>query len=392
MVENISIIDFPNEILYRICDYLDTKTIILSFGYVCKHLNLIINNYNRYKINLNNLSKSELNIYSKIIKSENIISIHFWSFYLNDLFLSLFNLNKLNRINLITISNIEQSQLKIILSFINKISNIKSFSIYSSILINDDQILNYLNQILNQDTLRYIRLMFDISCYDKLYLSSKSYLENINLTICNIKQFKSIIDNCFNLNQLSLYDCKINLIKINLNSINKLTYLRFNNIKISFDQFQLILISTPYLKYLYLTSLKVSYQFVNRLSKWENFLKNNLYYLSKFEFNLTCENFNVNNIESLIDSFRKPFWLIEKDWKITIEYQCWYPLTELIISSLSSSSIDFPDQCNYKTIFCSTSTTINHWNIYLTANHNALLFYTEWVFFLLLNFKIKISF
>ena len=363
MEENLSIIEFPNELLYRICDYLDTKTMILSFRRVCRNFYRITNNYNRYEIHLNKLSKSELNLFSRIIQAENIFSIHFWSIneqtkYLIELFFSLFDIDQLIRMTLITIWNIEQSHLKKVLSWISKIDHLQSFSIYSSISFNEnDQIQNHLNEILSRSSLHHIRLMFDLSSHDQISWHMKSSLETIHLTICNMKQLSSIFNSCANLRQLSLYDCRGNWMEksFSLNFLRELTHLRFDQMTMSFDQLELILSSTPSLTHLYVRSLKTSLEFLRHLSEWENFLQENLSRLLQLEFYFTCEKFNVNDVQSLIDSFRRPFWLIEKRWTITAEFRCWYQWTELIIYSSLPSAISFPYQCDYKTICCSTS-------------------------------------
>jgi hypothetical protein len=47
-----SLITLPVELVYRILDHLNEKTICVSLSNVCTRLNAIINTYHRYQVNL----------------------------------------------------------------------------------------------------------------------------------------------------------------------------------------------------------------------------------------------------------------------------------------------------------------------------------------------------
>ncbi|UJR38730.1 hypothetical protein I4U23_031395 [Adineta vaga] len=373
-------LQLPVELLCQICDYLDIKTIIFSFRYVCRDFYRITNHYNRYKLHLNTILDYEFNHIVQIIRPENVISLHLWCINQNliESFFSLFEIKEFLQLEFLTIWNLDEFYLKQILSHLVTTCHLRSFSIYSLQQINiSDEILNLLFKLFLQSSLRSVRLMFNI----KQEFSSSS-LEIIHLNICTDKQLISIINNCPNLRRLSLYDCQMNSMEHNFIS-NSLTHLTFYQTKLTIDQLEFILYFTPLLTHLYIRNSKSRFDCFQRLSQWENFIQKNLVYLYKFQFSLTCEDFHINHIETLINAFRSSFWLEEKSWPIICEVYNWSQWSELTIYSSTNVQTFFPHHCNYKTIFCSTSTMsynnqITLWNVFLTANHNAFHYGIEW--------------
>ena len=58
----LSLLTLPVELLYRIFDELDTKTILLSVRNVCIQLYASANTYNRYHLDPSSISKSEFRL------------------------------------------------------------------------------------------------------------------------------------------------------------------------------------------------------------------------------------------------------------------------------------------------------------------------------------------
>lgn len=112
----ISLLDLPVEILYYICDNLDTLHTLRSFRHVCKHLYAVINNYNRFKLNIESTSKAEMIFISHLIQPESITSLVFSSQYLNteqlDLFRSIFNTCRLIRLHSLTLCRTKDSDIQ----------------------------------------------------------------------------------------------------------------------------------------------------------------------------------------------------------------------------------------------------------------------------------------
>ena len=65
----------PTELLYRILDSLDTRTICVSFRYVCRRFHMITDVYDRYVLDFELVSKTEFDLICRIIRPENVRSL-----------------------------------------------------------------------------------------------------------------------------------------------------------------------------------------------------------------------------------------------------------------------------------------------------------------------------
>jgi hypothetical protein len=99
----------------------------------------------------------------------------------------------------------------------------------------------------------------------------------------------------------------------------------------SIDQLEMLLLLTPSLVHLDLkTNRQIPFNFLQRFSRWETFLRQKLRLLEKFKFFIdTCE-YKFEAIESILTAFCTPFWLEDKRWFITCQ---------LIADSVSNSGL-----------------------------------------------------
>ncbi|CAF1309141.1 unnamed protein product, partial [Rotaria sordida] len=65
----------PLELLYRIIDNIDVRTIFLSFRNVCKRFNAIVDSYNLYKLDFRLITKPDFDKVCRVIRPENVISM-----------------------------------------------------------------------------------------------------------------------------------------------------------------------------------------------------------------------------------------------------------------------------------------------------------------------------
>ncbi|CAF4471693.1 unnamed protein product, partial [Rotaria sp. Silwood2] len=147
--------------------------------------------------------------------------------------------------------------------------------------------------------------------------------------------------------------------RIITNPCRQIISLTLNNIQIPIDILESILCATPSLLYLDLTSQTITFEFLQHLCRWENFIPIKLPLLRQFDFSFFCFNFDSKEIESLVSSFRTPFWLQEKHWFITCEYKNAYRKPELGLFSSSRAPNGFPFGNDFYTISSSTSTTMD---------------------------------
>jgi hypothetical protein len=122
----------PVEILYRIFDNLDTRTIFFSVRLVCRLFQAVVNTYHRYDLNLKSASKSDVHVLCRSINPQNIVSLTLSDS--NDtpgqveLFLGLARIRQFTRLRSLTLHQINESDLTIILKPLN-IDSLSSFSI-----------------------------------------------------------------------------------------------------------------------------------------------------------------------------------------------------------------------------------------------------------------------
>ena len=70
-----SLLTLPIELINRIFDYLDTRTILLSVGFACTRLQAITNTYERLIVDLRSISKCEFHHICRILRPKNVISL-----------------------------------------------------------------------------------------------------------------------------------------------------------------------------------------------------------------------------------------------------------------------------------------------------------------------------
>ncbi|CAF4040745.1 unnamed protein product [Adineta steineri] len=89
------------------------------------------------------------------------------------------------------------------------------------------------------------------------------------------------------------------------------------------EDFKCLLLLTPSLVHLKLVSSRSKIDSIFDGSYWEQFIQNNLFSLSKFQFLFTCYTNNSDDIsflDSLILPFQSSFWLNVKHWVVFCDY------------------------------------------------------------------------
>ncbi|CAF4505757.1 unnamed protein product, partial [Rotaria sp. Silwood2] len=109
----------------------------------------------------------------------------------------------------------------------------------------------------------------------------------------------------------------------NSTSNTRLMSLTITECSLSKEHIELLLSETRLLRHFKLISQRGTLDSVFDGLDWEQFIQNKLSTLEKFEFFLSHRNqwydFIVG-LDSLIDSYRSPFWLKEKHWLVAAAY------------------------------------------------------------------------
>ena len=344
----------PVEILYRICDYLDAETIVYSFGHVCQRFHSIAMTYNQYKLSFHSISSVNI---CRIIPSENIVQFHFGDRHRKidwiERFLSICDIHQFTRLRSLSLHNIKKNNLSIILDHLRANCQLRSFVIHCNISKDDDDdILQSISSIIEQSTLRYLTLYFNLSDKEKFFWPNQSNVEQLSISTCTLQQFSSILQNSPHLHSLIMNDCHINEIIASNVHHYQLCSLTLNDVRMTMDKLEYLLSLIPSLTHLDLSSSGKPFEFVRRLSRWENFLRLKLPRLCQLEFCIFCFCSNWENFESLILSFRTPFWIKEKSWFVTCQFRDDWTSSFTVFTSSSSSLISNQQQHHFDKIIC----------------------------------------
>jgi hypothetical protein len=320
-----SIETLPVELLHRIFDHLDTETILFSIRPVCRLFRSIVNTYDRYILNLKIISKSTFDLLCRLIQPENIISLtlsnYEETFNQIDLFISHVSLHQLTRLRSLTLLDINEGQLNSLLKHMNCKSLISfSFSIGKYDNRRRKQTLNLLSSILAQSTLRKLELNI--------------YNDRTNLgSLCTIFQSASY------LHTLIMKDIPTMMTSISFQQLKSLT---FNDLRVTIDVVESLLLMTCSIVYLKL----IGGENMMNGKRWEQFITKNLPHLDhQFEFYFNEQKSTAQPEEDfklILSSFRTPFWIERKKWFVICEYRKRFPyVINLYSIPICKSSLEY---------------------------------------------------
>ena len=286
-----SLDQLPVELIYRLIDYLDYETILLSFRYLSKKFYSIINNCNDYHLNLSSISKKNYDlIFSNLIFKEKIISI-----ILSDenqtagqiqLFLSHFKFSQFPRLDSLTIKNVDSKNLNEILNDIIDCSSLTSFSFYSRGKRNKFT-YDLLSKLIQKLNIKRLSMNTNAHYIEGIFYSIKqSNLIDLNLGIITLNEYKILLENCPYLEKLIIDDCWINDIDqySSIKSYHQLKYLTLKQTNRSIIQLEYILLLTKSIIKLKIINCPLTSNSLIDGFRWENFIKKNLLLLKLFEF------------------------------------------------------------------------------------------------------------
>ncbi len=124
----------PVELLHTLLTYFLTHDILFSFSNVSDHVDAILLTYTSYRLDFKSISKANFDLICRQIKPDQVLSL-----ILSDdddtpgqseLFLSRFRIEQFIRLQSLTLFNIELDTLESILSDLNKLDQLHSFSFY----------------------------------------------------------------------------------------------------------------------------------------------------------------------------------------------------------------------------------------------------------------------
>jgi hypothetical protein len=202
-----SLYTLPIELIYRILDILDNKTILFSFGNVCKRFHSIIHTYNQYKFNFKSISKPYFHSVCHLIHPENIISLTLS----NDQrtpdqiksFLLFFQIEQFIRLRSLTLIEIDENDFHTIFQSKNILSSL-SLTFRHHILHNS-KTLPLLSSIISNKNLRHLDFALSSSKIDDLSWPNQCLLQSLIISNrLNFNQFFTILSHSLQLKKFVL--------------------------------------------------------------------------------------------------------------------------------------------------------------------------------------------
>ncbi|CAF4796823.1 unnamed protein product [Rotaria sp. Silwood1] len=321
----------PVEILYHILDDLDAQTILFSFRHICRRFRAIVNNYDRYSLNFESISKSDFERVCYLINPRQVTSLTLRE---NEgapdqikLFLSYFNLQQFSYLRSLSLFIIGEEKLQLIARQWN-IRLLESLSL--KIEKSDDRrkttTARFLSLIIAKSNLLKLKLDIQAGRLEKIIWPAQYSIQCLKITsvvafdrLCTIlscsPHLKTLMINSFffqNSNQIVFTPSLTT-------PFRQLTSLTFEKLETGIDNLELFLSLTSSLIHLTVIG-DGNYHDGNR---WEYFIQLHLPLLSEFRFffnQIQHIQPNIEDIKLTIASFQTPFWLENKKWFVTCEF------------------------------------------------------------------------
>lgn len=315
----------PTEILYQILDLLHCETILTSFANVSRRFREIAKTYNRYRIDLRSISKSNFHIICRMIQPENVKSLT-----LSDddktpgqigLFLSSFDINKFKQLRHLTLINIAAIDLKKI-SHRFKLNLLRSFTMETrgNHVLLPVKMIKY---IVEQPHLNKLRLKSLGCVFDRISWPLDCSLQCLKIETCTQAQFLTLLNRLPNLKALDMILYSIDSTVAKASVIHRsLINLTINIVGISLTTLEPLFQLTPSLVHLKIVSSNCHSDIISNSFLWETMIQVTLPELERFEFFFTVHHQRQDlrfNAETVIEPFRQPFWLEYKHWLVCCE-------------------------------------------------------------------------
>ncbi|CAF3346636.1 unnamed protein product [Rotaria socialis] len=342
-----SLCTLPVELIHHIFHYLDAQTIVRSFRSVCKQFYTIVKAYDQFKLDFNASLKSDFLFLCNFISPENIQSLT-----LSDrdetpgqveFFLSFTRIKQFTRLRYLTIFEIDDCYLNIILKDLSTLT-LQSLCIHSERdYSRDNTSLDQLSSVMSLPSLHNVNLNIPNLNLSELLWSLECKVQHLEIYCRTLDEYCNILNHLPNLrkfvviqlNQDSTDEIVTQL--SNLTPFRQLSYLAFKHCHIDIILLELLLLLAPSIERLQLIRSIDLHTFIAHLHQWANFIETKLPSLTQFEFFLTEDEHDFNftvDTESLIDPFRTSFWTEKKSWFAICDYIV-YPRTVILYTPLT---------------------------------------------------------
>jgi hypothetical protein len=350
-----SLTNLPVELIYHLFEYLDLSTILFSFRFVSKRFHHVVNEYDRYQIDLRRISKGEFDRLCFSVRPETIRSL----ILSNDCstphqiqtFLSRFSFDRLTKIRSLKLIKIEENQLFPVLMHLNS-PQLHSLSIEASSWVTFGYTIRVLlSSTIAKSHLEHLDLNISYRDLDMLsWPPLPTTLKCLRLERCTFQEFCMILRHATNLNDFVLGECVMyntdGTMYQPLQTISSvsITSFHFGPCFRRMKELLIILNFLPKLTHLKLILWTDFSDSVIDGTQWEHFITRNLLYLKRFEFffdDLTFLEGRTFNFEIYLKSFRSKFWIDEKKWFVMCDFIQSVSIVRLYSLPICNASLAF---------------------------------------------------
>ncbi|CAF2175855.1 unnamed protein product [Rotaria magnacalcarata] len=348
--------DLPVELIYPILDLLNAEDILFAFRLVCRQFYRIVENYDRLKIQLRwHTSKATIQRLCRIVRPKNVTSLLFEKYSLNSgniecLFQSA-AIDQFNRLRSLTLDNIETDDLERFVTPLSTNSTLTSVTVcmransrrryYTAV--------SYWKRIIMLANIRQLTLDIDSKAINAISWPKDCTIERLTLRGCSYRQFCNIFDRSPNLKDFILNDNFTGDLdsSIRPETCRSLTSLTLKEIDLPTEDLEFFLSLHPCLISLTLTTQEnVSRNTFQHFSRWEKFLQSTLPLLKNFNFSMSNQCNQFENVESILSPLCTSFWLEKKHWFFTCQYTEGSSVKTIKLYSSTYSTAQFPDSLN----------------------------------------------
>jgi hypothetical protein len=325
-----SLQSLPVELLHYIFDRLDIETILLSLRHVCRFFRSVVQTYDRYELDFRSISKANFRFICRIVSCHNVVSVTITDERTPgqvDLFLSLIHLRQLVRLRSLALIDINESHANVILKHVS-VNRLRSLTIKLRKYDRRRQMTigKLLSSVIVRSELSQLNLAIEGCRISTIQWPSRCTIQYLTVdgnitfnTLCTILHSSPYLHTLVMRNALPTISTNDAITASAVTSLKELRSLTLAEMRITIDQLEALLLCTPALVH-----LKMIVQ-INRLDgkRWENFIPSNLPMLERFDIyfygNETSGSI-IAHIESVITSFKSPFWLEHKHWPVNCDY------------------------------------------------------------------------
>ncbi|CAM2725398.1 unnamed protein product [Rotaria socialis] len=345
--------DLPVELIYPILDFLHAEDILFTFRLVCRQFYRIVENYDRLKIQLRRqTSKAVIQRLCRVVRPKNVTSLLFEKSHLNpdniECFFQSAAIDQFNRLRSLTLNNIETDDLE---RFVTPLSTLTSVTV--NMKANSGRryyiVVPCLTRIINLENIRQLTLDINSRVINAISWPKNCTIEQLTLRCCSYRQFCNIFDRSSNLKDFILDDNFTGDLdsSIRPKTCRSLTSLTLKEIDLPMEELEFFLSLHPRLISLTLTTEQnVSWNTFQHFSRWEKFLQSTLPLLKNFNFSMSNQCDQFENVESILSPLCTSFWLETKRWFFTCQYTEGSSFKTIQLYSSAYSTAQFPDSLN----------------------------------------------